>query len=626
MLFAILTIGSVSASDDLNETALPYESSDGVDMLNANENAILEDEILNEDSKTFADLNATINGNSDNEVYLNGNYAYSPNCDSDLINGIVINRDVTIHGNGAILNGMKTARMFNVTNGNVVFHDLTFVNGYSKDNGGAICGSCTAVNCTFNNNSVVDISYSFTQTIYLIDGGAMYLGTAVNCTFNKNSASGKGGAIYNGTAYNCTFNNNTGIYSFSSGGAMYESVAYNCTFNQNSANEGGAMYESVAYNCTFNQNSAKNGGAMYESAAYNCTFNNNSATNAGGASFNSHASNCVFENNSAANGGAMSSGSAQNCTFINNNATEGGSDVYNSEFNNCTFENNNSASQVNGSTLEPKLTVNDYASTYNSGEKLLVTVTDYNGNVQNNVNITLKVTKGNELIGTYYFLSGDGWLVSLDAGTYNASISVQDEGYDSCMQQITLKINPIPTRMTLSNLAVVYKSNKNVIITLKDDKGNPISGALVSISFNGVNNLKTNKNGQILLSASKLTPKSYAISATFNDGNYIKSTVSSKVTVKKATAKITAKAKKFKKSLKVKKYTITLKSGKTALKNMKVKIKIKGKIYRATTNYKGKATFKIKKLTKKGTYKSKITFNGNKYYYKATKTVKIKIK
>jgi len=608
MLFAILTIASVSASEDLNETALPYESSDGADMLNANENAILEDDpqkILSEDTKTFTDLNATINNNRDSEVYLSGNYAYNPDVDSDLINGIVINRDVTIHGNGAILNGMNTARMFNVVNGNVVFHDMTFVNGYSKDDGGAIYGSCTAVNCTFNNNSVVDISYSFTQTIYLIDGGAMYMGTAVNCTFNQNSASGKGGAIYNGTAYNCTFNNNTGIYSFSSGGAMYESVAYNCTFNQNSAQDGGAMYESVAYNCT---------------------FNNNSATNAGGAMFNSHASNCVFENNSAANGGAISTGSAENCTFIYNTASDDGGAIYNAEFINCTFENNKVGSEVNDYTLEPKIIVNDYSSAYNSGEKLLVTVTDYKGNVQNDLNITLKVTKGNELIGTYYFLSGDGWLVDLDAGTYNASISVQDVGYDSCLQQITLKITPIPTSMTLSNLAIVYKSNKNVIITLKDDKGNPISGAQVSINFNGLKNSKTNKNGQILLSASKLTPKSYAISATFNDGNYIKSTVNSKVTVKKATAKITAKAKKFKKSLKVKKYTITLKSGKTALKNMKVKIKIKDKIYSATTNYKGKATFKIKKLTKKGTYKSKITFNGNKYYNKATKTVKIKIK
>lgn len=607
MLFAILTIGSVSASDDLNETALLEESFDGVEMLNANENNILEvgaQEVLSEDSKTFMDLNATINGNSDSEIYLNGNYTYDSNADSNLTNGININRAVSIYGNGAVLNGMNMARMFYVTNCNVVFHDITFANGYSKDNGGAIHGSCTAVNCTFNQNSAFYVTDGFFQTIYIINGGAMYMGTAVNCTFNQNSAS-YGGAIYNGTAYNCTFNNNTG----------YKGVT-----------SGGAMYRSTAYNCTFNQNSAQDGGAVYESAAYSCTFNNNSATKQGGAMFNSHASNCVFENNSAANGGAMSSGSAENCTFINNNASEDGGAIYNAEFNNCTFINNKVGSEVNDFTLEPKIIVNDYASTYNSGERLLVTVTDYKGNEQNDVNVTIKITKGSELIGTYYFLSGDGWQVNLDAGTYDGTISVQEQGYDSCIQHITLKINQIPTAMMLSNPVIVYKSNKNVIITLKDDKGNPISGAQVSVSFNGVKNLKTNENGEILLSASGLTPNSYALSATFNDGNYMKSTVNSKVTVKKATAKITAKSKTFKKSLKIKKYTVTLKFGKTPLKNLKLKIKIKGKIYKATTNYKGKATFKIKKLIKKGTYKSKITFNGNKYYSKLTKTVKIKIR
>ena len=77
---------------------------------------------------------------------------------------------------------------------------------------------------------------------------------------------------------------------------------------------------------------------------------------------------------------------------------------------------------------------------------------------------------------------------------------------------------------------------------------------------------------------------------------------------------------------KSKKYTITLKSGKTALKKVKVTIKVKGKTYTAKTNSKGKAIFKIKNLKKKGTFKATITFKGNKNYNKVTKTVKIKCK
>jgi hypothetical protein len=97
--------------------------------------------------------------------------------------------------------------------------------------------------------------------------------------------------------------------------------------------------------------------------------------------------------------------------------------------------------------------------------------------------------------------------------------------------------------------------------------------------------------------------------------------------VKKQTAKIIAKNNNYKAKTKVKKYTVTLKSkaGK-AIKNVKITIKINKKIFTSKTNAKGKATFKISKLTKKGNHKAVITFKGNKNYNKVSKTVKIKVK
>lgn len=62
------------------------------------------------------------------------------------------------------------------------------------------------------------------------------------------------------------------------------------------------------------------------------------------------------------------------------------------------------------------------------------------------------------------------------------------------------------------------------------------------------------------------------------------------------------------------------------LRKFKVTLKVMGKTYKVKTNSKGKATFKFKKLTKRGKYKAKITFKGNKYYKKATKSVRIKVK
>ena len=94
----------------------------------------------------------------------------------------------------------------------------------------------------------------------------------------------------------------------------------------------------------------------------------------------------------------------------------------------------------------------------------------------------------------------------------------------------------------------------------------------------------------------------------------------------KKSSKITAKKKTFKKSKKVKKYTVTLKSGKSPIKKVTLTIKIGKKTFKVKTNNKGKATFKIKKFTKKGKYTAKITFKGNAYYKATTKKIKIVLK
>jgi 5-hydroxyisourate hydrolase-like protein (transthyretin family) len=76
-----------------------------------------------------------------------------------------------------------------------------------------------------------------------------------------------------------------------------------------------------------------------------------------------------------------------------------------------------------------------------------------------------------------------------------------------------------------------------------------------------------------------------------------------------------------------KKYTLTLKNSKgKPIKKAKVTLKIKGKTFKATTNKKGKATFKIKKLNKKLKAKATLKYKVNAYYNKVTKKVKIRVK
>ena len=185
-----------------------------------------------------------------------------------------------------------------------------------------------------------------------------------------------------------------------------------------------------------------------------------------------------------------------------------------------------------------------------------------------------------------------------------------------------------PSSIASSAVSAVYKDSKYLVATLKDGQGKAIAGAEISTNINGLKNMKTDSNGQVKWLVGSLTPKTYNVVLTFaGNDNYLKSTQKVTVKVTKATSKLTAKKKTFKRKVKTKKYAVTLKDNKgKAINKAKLTIKVKGKTFKATTNAKGKATFKIKKLTKKGSYKSTVKFAGNAYYKGVTKKVTIKIK
>ena len=216
----------------------------------------------------------------------------------------------------------------------------------------------------------------------------------------------------------------------------------------------------------------------------------------------------------------------------------------------------------------------------------------------------------------------------LDAGTYTLTVTtIADEDHNNVTKNATVTVNRIKTVLDASEVTATYNIDNDLVITLKDINGNPLTGVKVTVNLNGAKTYLTDKNGQVKVATKGLIPKTYTAKITFSgDSNHVESAKDVKVTVKKAKAKIIAKNKTFKKSKKSKKYTITLKdnTGKP-IKKAKVTLKVKGKNYKAKTNSKGKATFKIKNLNKKGTFKAVITYKGNKYYNKVTKKSKIKV-
>ena len=219
--------------------------------------------------------------------------------------------------------------------------------------------------------------------------------------------------------------------------------------------------------------------------------------------------------------------------------------------------------------------------------------------------------------------------ISLNAGKYDVFVNYKGSPlYVHVNKTTTLTVNKVATSVATSKVTTVYGTSKNLVVTLKDAKGNSLAGKTVSVKLNGKTyNRVTDKNGRISIAVPKtLAPKTYTAAITFGgDNNYVKSTGSAKVIVNKAKSKIIAKKKTFRVNAKTKKYIITLKSGKKAIKKARITLKMKGKTYKAKTNVKGKATFKIK-LTKKGAFKATIKFKGNKYYKAATKKVKIKMR
>ena len=145
------------------------------------------------------------------------------------------------------------------------------------------------------------------------------------------------------------------------------------------------------------------------------------------------------------------------------------------------------------------------------------------------------------------------------------------------------------------------------------------------------------KDGAASITVADLAAGDHTISVSYSgDGKYapitqnttlnIKEPVKPTPKVTKKATKITAKKATFKAKKKTKKYTITLKSGKKAISKVKVTIKVGKKTYTAKTNKKGKATFNLKKLTKKGKYTAVIKFKGNKNYKATSKKVKITVK
>ena len=561
--------------------------------------------------------------------------------------------------------------------------NCNFINNTAQ-NGGAIYFDKTGnvENCNFNDNT----ASRYGGAVYFLNAGNV---TNCNFINNKATADiSCGGAISmsSGSVTNCNFADNEAYQ----GSAVYFSnngEVRNCNLTGNTANYGGAisMFSGSVTNCNFTNNQATGtnswGGAIIflgTGNVTNCNFADNSAYE-GGAIFSSYwstADTCIFKTGSDTtfNIGILPPmlnvdnfttfyGSGEKLTFdlkTNSNIPVTNGNIPISVY----FKDDNSwvgnYRCLSGEGWAVSLPVGSYyanfTTEYAGFQAISRTITITIPNVRYYINVT-SITTNNKTVnitaksnipknilwdGKLLFIlpngknitanyadNGTWWAVHRfdDYGVYQVSASYI--GLDNVtINNATITVSKVNTVLTADAVTATYNINRDLVITLKDANGNALSGAKLTVDLNGAREYVTDANGQVKVNVAKLVPKTYTAIITFNgDDIYAKSTKNVQVIVKKAKAKIVAKKKTFKKAKKVKKYTATLKNNVgNAMKKVKLTLKVKGKTYKAKTNAKGKAVFKIKNLKKKGKYRATVKFAGNNYYSKVTKKVKITVK
>lgn len=217
--------------------------------------------------------------------------------------------------------------------------------------------------------------------------------------------------------------------------------------------------------------------------------------------------------------------------------------------------------------------------------------------------------------------------------------NLTDSDLDDSLEESSVTYTWVPTQLHsdkfTQNTVDVQAGEKGRFFTvlLTSNDGNPLSGKLVKIGFNGVTyNVTTDVMGfaKVQINLAKAGAYTFAVGY-LGDDRYDATFDVFTVKITKKPTSITANAKTFKAKAKTKKYTVALKTvksanGKTYLKaGKKITLRLNGKTYSAKTNSKGQATFSLK-ITKKGKFKAAIKFAGDNVYKSYSKAAYITIK
>ena len=593
----------------------------------------------------------------------------------------IINGHYGAHGGGVnVEDGLCTAigctfENNNATRGGAMYGGIaincTFKSNYADgevSEGGAMYGG-TAINCVFIENKVINSGHAGY-------GGALAYSTAINCVFKNNTADRSGDAMFRGTADSCIFENNgwdgTDVRQPSFEVSDYSSSCWSgdrLQFNLK-ANTTDYLIVNRNINVTiYGENRERMFGFTCLSGSWfvdlpagqyiaecvaidypdiegrNVTLKisqSDSAVKVNSYNFTVDYNDIMFEITlpEIATGNMTVALNGNTSTF---NVSEKG--IVEDRIRTMTWRNaflpvgqyNMAVSYSGDRNFKPAaFNVTSYILPLSVELSINATSSLYVGNttkIEYNItpsglNGTLTFESSNPQVAT---VDSNGTITAVGGGTAIITASYWvSENYTNPKANITVSVNRLSSQINADPVATTYNVDRDLLITLTDAKGNPLSGLNVTVMFDDAGEYATDENGQVGVNVANLVPKTYNAKISFPGNSlYVNSTCSVKVTVKKATPKLIAKKKTYKAKSKAKKFTITLKDNKgKAIRNAKVWISIKKitkKAKAVKTNAKGKATLKFSK-SKKGKYLVTIKFKANKYYSSVTKKVKITIR
>ena len=426
---------------------------------------------------------------------------------------ITVERNITILGNGAVLDAQGKSGIFKVSNASVNLINITLINADSKGYGSAIqnYGVLNLSGCKFSsnhaengviyNNNILKIQDSSFDSNSAFSGGALFnqgFAEISDSKFTSNTAS-NGAAICsfsNLVISGCEFESN--IVSHSHGVIFIENGNANISgsiFRSNSGSDEGCCIFSTkkgnvsVVNSGFIQNSAysyagaiDNGGDMVISS---CSFEGNSAWGAGAID---NAGNLIVidsnftQNKVTRNGGAIDTKGelkAVNCIFLDNSAgEEGGAIIARGDIN--------------------------------------VTMSSFIGN-------TASIADAIYINNVTYSIADNWWDSNSPDFSRLLNIDVDD---DFTWITHSSKLNACDVVMDSGDVG-------ELVSCLSDDRDNPIRDALLSVALNGNEySLKTDDNGEARLKID-LKPGNYTAVITYEGNDRIFSSMcESKITVK----------------------------------------------------------------------------------------------